>query len=137
MSDFEHAESAREELLSLLNISRDNVSNYDELAELAGRCLEEQFEAGRRAQQVRIDLSDDRTPPQYIEDGQKIVFGPINDSIILRSPLICCDCGLAHDMNYELERVDEDSPLLTASPVRNEELTAKRLHIRGAERLEP
>ena len=48
MSDYEHGESAREELLSLLNISRETHHNYEELAELAGRCLEEAFEAGRR-----------------------------------------------------------------------------------------
>ena len=46
MSEYEYGESASEELLSLLNISRENVPNYDELAELAGQCLEEQFWAG-------------------------------------------------------------------------------------------
>lgn len=76
-----------------------------------------------------IDVSEPGREPQYVEDGDKIIFGEINQNIILQAPLVCCDCGLAHDMNFEL-----DAGVLSAKPVRNEELTGRRLHKRRIDR---
>lgn len=71
MAEFEYAQSAREELLSLLNISRNNVPNYDELAELAGQCLEDQFLAGQRSRGDWVACAD-RLP----EEGYVLAWSP-------------------------------------------------------------